>query len=448
VSDEGVFLVSELCREVAGALHHRFPDEVWVEGELHGLKRSPRGHVYFDLVEPGDLGAPPVASLAVALFDQARRAVNALLRRSGGVRMTDGMAIRIRASVDFYAPQGQLRLRMTGIDPNYTLGRLAADRDRVLRALATEGLLDRNRARPHPVVPLAVGVVTAADSAALADFVHELARSRYQFRILHADARMQGPLAERSIIAALRTLETQAEVIALVRGGGGRTDLATFDSEAIARTIATLRVPVHTGIGHETDRSVADEVAHDAHKTPTACAAALVAVVDRYLGGLDERARAIATATDRGLTGAKVALHSRVAATTHSARQVLDHHRWRLEVGSGRLVDQVPRRLRDRDAEVARVGVQVGVGARGALDRAERAVDLSSARHEGLDPIRLLERGWTITRRVDGGRVRAADLVPGVELVTIVADGQVRSTVTSTAPSTLAADASDREETR
>ena len=145
------------------------------------------------------------------------------------------------------------------------------------RALVAEGLLDRNRRVPLPLAPLRVGVVTSRDGAAWHDFRAELHRSGLAFKLRVADVRVQGDGAERRHRGRHHRAGPgehlpPLDVIVVIRGGGARTDLATFDTEVIARAIARSPVPVLTGLGHEIDRSVADEVAHTALKTPTACA--------------------------------------------------------------------------------------------------------------------------------------------------------------------------------
>src|ERR687893_438686 len=277
--------VPELGEAIGLSLRAAFPDEVWVRGVIRNLNPGRRGGtVWFDLVEPavgGDLSRPPQASLSVVLFDMARRRVNARLTDAGGgVRMSDGTEVRLRGRLTFYDRGGRLQLQMSDIDPAFTLGRLAADRERLLRTLDAEGLLTRQAALPRPLVPLRLGLVTSRGSAAEHDVLDELRRSGIGFSIARADVRVQGSRAARSVEWGLQAVAARGvDAVLLVRGGGATTDLAAFDGEVIARAVAALGVPVLTGIGHDIDRSVADEVAHASYKTPTACAQAVVADV-------------------------------------------------------------------------------------------------------------------------------------------------------------------------
>jgi exodeoxyribonuclease VII large subunit len=248
--DAGTLTVGQLASGIDAALSSWFAGELWVVGEIDSLRRSNSGHVYFQLVERSDEHSRATASIAVALFDAARRYVNTQLRAAGGVRMTDGMHVRIRGRLEYYAPQGRVQLRMSGIDPAYTLALLLTERDRVLAALAAEDLLERNRATALPLLPLRVGLATSDGSAAMADFVDELRRSGFAWRLTVAHVPVQGRGADQVIARAIDTLAGgDIDVIALVRGGGSRLDLSTFDSEAMGRAIARSMTPVLTGIG-------------------------------------------------------------------------------------------------------------------------------------------------------------------------------------------------------
>jgi exodeoxyribonuclease VII large subunit len=186
--------VPELGEAIGLRMRTAFPDELWVRGVIRNLNPGRRGGtVWFDLVEPaaGDLGRPPVASLSVVLFDTARRRVNARLLDAGGaVRMTDGTEVRLRARITWYDRGGRLQLQMSDIDPAFTLGRLAADRERLLRTLDAEGLLGRQAALVRPLVPLRLGLVTSGGSAAEHDVLDELRRSGIGFSVTRADVRV------------------------------------------------------------------------------------------------------------------------------------------------------------------------------------------------------------------------------------------------------------------
>lgn len=460
---EPTFSVTELADAIGNALRASFRDEVWVRGEIRDLSRAQSGHVYFTLTEPGGSGSGG-ACLAVMLSSRTKGSVNTTLTKAGGgVRMTDGTDVRIRGRLDWYAPRGQLQLRMTAIDPAYTLGQLEMARAELLARLTEEGLLRANAALALPLAPLRVGLITSEGSAAEADFVDELRRSGFAFRVLRADTRVQGADAPRSIASAIRMLAThRLDVLALVRGGGARTDLAAFDDEAVARAIAACTVPVLTGIGHEVDTSVADEVAHTAAKTPTACAQLLVARVANLVSTLDGTWAAIATRAVRDVAHHDERLIGQARHLSRSARVALDRSTTRLEVVAGRSrrasqagLDVAGRRLdghRGRITGAARshlraAEVLVATGERRVAHRAPRAMADSErvlsgveARLRALDPERTLARGWSITRGPHGRVVRSpGDVAPGDELTTIVAGGELRSEVTAT--STVSDDA-------
>ncbi len=406
--------VSELSAHLARLLAAAFPDDVWVQGQIRNLSRAVSGHVYFDLVEPAAAGDALAVSLSVTLLAAEKRMVNDLLRRAGGaVRMDDGIEVRIRGRVRWWAPRGQLQLRMSSIDPAWTLGRLAEDRERVLASLAADGLIDRNRGRPLAMVPLRVGLVTSVGSAAHADFLAELRASGYAFDVRVADARTQGLACERSVVSALRALagDPSVQVVALVRGGGSRTDLAPFDGPGIARAIAAMPVPVLTGIGHEIDTSIADAVAHWSFKTPTAVAADLVERVGRFLARADEVWAAAGRRAGRAIAGADERLRRHSRSLARSTRTALAGQEQACHVAHGRLVRGHSR----------------------ALEDAQRVLDGIDARVRAHDPARLAARGWSITRTADGKLVRRASaVVAGDELVTTLADGTVSSLATAT----------------
>jgi exodeoxyribonuclease VII large subunit len=266
---------------------------------------------------------------------------------------------------------------------------------------------------------------------------------------------MQGARADADVAVALRTLAARrVDLVALVRGGGSRIDLATFDTERVARTIATLDVPVFTGIGHEVDRSVADDVAHTAFKTPTACAVALCTQVRSYrerteqlhgaiarhsvrlLDQHDRRLRSVAEHCARATRGALSVNAVRIDhlgdRLVREADLVLTRSRSHVDRAEGRVVADAARHLRAADAVLDDAVDRLRNRPARTLAGAERRLDALAAHARALDPVRVLARGWSITRRADGTVVRSvADVDAGTEVVTTVADGTIRSTVTA-----------------
>ena len=459
--DDTTYTVGELARRIGYALDDAFPDDVFVTGEISGLNRSRGGHVYFDLCEMStEPGQPPLASLPVALFKMNKDVVNRLLTRAGITRMDNGMQVRIRGVVTFYGKTGRLQLRMTGIDPTYTIGQLAADRDRVLKVLLAEGLVERNRSLPVPLVPLHIGLVTSAGSAAYHDFVNELERSGFAWQVHLVDTRVQGARSDAEVELALRALEARGvALIALVRGGGSRVDLAAFDTERVARTIAGLSVPVLTGVGHEIDRSVADDVAHTAYKTPTACAVALCNHVGAFLDRadraftdvcsaarqlLDHHDRQVRAAAEHCSRATRGALSVHAVRVDHLAERlgresglVLSRSRSHLDRAQGRVTADAARHLRSAEAEMVDAAQRVQTRPARTLTAVDRHLDALAAQTRALDPARVLARGWSITRGADGRVVRSlAQVEPGAELHTTVADGTITSTITGVDPTT------------
>ena len=399
--------VGDLCAAIRDTFSAVFPEEIWLEGEIVGLNVASSGHVYFDVIEPDSEGSR-VDKMSVALWKGRRQGVESVLARAEAGPLVDGIRVRIRGELSFYAPQGRVQLLMTAIDPHHTLGQLAVDRERVLKSLSMAGLLDANSALKVPLVPLHVGLITSDGSAAYNDFVNEISLSPYPFRISLVHSAVQGAEAESGLIAAIETLgDVDVDVIAVVRGGGARTDLMAFDLESVATAVANSTRPVLSGIGHEIDRSVVDEVAHTAFKTPTACAAALVQAVAAFDQTLDLSARRIVNMAVTSHDRASEAISHSVRAIGDRARRTLDIEEERLAALSSRLSD---------------LGL-MSIG-RNSL-RLDRISDLLRALH----PDRILARGFSITRDRDGEIVRGQ--VPlGSTLVNETADSLITSTVT------------------
>ena len=443
------YTVSQLGREVQELLREAFAS-VWVAGEVARHRPSAAGHQYFDLVEKGE-GDRIVGTLAAVVWKGEWARLRPALERAGG-KLAEGLALRCRVTLDFYPPGGRLQAQVREIDPSFTLGELERRRRETLELLAASGLLEANRALELPALPLALGLVTSHGSAAYHDFVATLAESGFGFRVTFVHAAVQGAEAEREVVSALELLgRALVDAIILVRGGGSRTDLAAFDSRAIAEAIARSPRPVLTGLGHEIDLAVADLVAHQAFKTPTKAAEFLVARLEGaeqavlvVRGALARAGRLpVASARERlagaehRVTAARARLERAAArlgalgeALARAARRALRAGATNARDLAVRLARAAPRRLGRGERERAIVAWRVAGAARARLVEAAARLEGRARLVAGLTPARTLARGFSITRRADGALVRApADAPAGSRLVTELAGGRLASRV-------------------
>ncbi len=302
------FSVTQYNRSIERLVKREVP-KVWVQGTITQL--NVRGRVaYMTLAEFETDDAKPKATIDVFLWSAELDGFNARFAKLPtpfGLKVMLKVAFQVEPG--FYVPNGRFQPHVTDVDPRFTLGELALTRQKILAALRRDGLLTRNKELPLAECPLRIGLITAQGSAAYQDFTTVLLNSGFGFEMLFVGARMQGDNTETSVVSALRRLEAlKPDCICLVRGGGARTDLVYFDSEAICRAIATCAVPVLTGIGHEIDRSLADEVAHADLITPTDCAKFLEERLQEVYGALAEKRREVIRAWQANLQQASLLL--------------------------------------------------------------------------------------------------------------------------------------------
>ena len=397
--------VAELLEEAARVVTGAFPAPVWVRGEISGLRRTPNGAAFFRLVD----AESDDVSLEVAARGMVMREIDLSLDRAGVGSLRDGVEVRVTGTVGI-SGRSRFQLSLLDIDPAFTLGRMAITREEILRRLAADGTLDLNKRLPVPPVPLRVGLVTSRGSAAHADFLDQLKRSGLRFRVLTAHASMQGEHAPEAVAGALQRLSTvQVDVVAVVRGGGSKLDLAAFDTEEVARAVARMPVPVIAGIGHEIDRSVVDEVAAVPVKTPTAAGEWLVARVQDFATRIERARESIDEQARRALRRSETALAG-MAAGISGARHAVAGQRDRLD----RLAEDITQRsralLESRARELDRLGDTLAV--------------------LGVEP--TLRRGFAVVTRPDGSAVtRAGQLESGEKVTVRFTDGSVSMTVES-----------------
>lgn len=387
----------------------------WIQGEVSNLRVQASGHVYFSLKDAG-------AQLSCVLFrgDAQRQSV----------QLRDGMQLLVYGEVDVYEARGQYQLIARAVIEQGD-GRLRQEFEKLKRRLADEGLFDRSRKKPVPLLPRTIGFVTSPTGAAVQDFMRILTRRGWTGRLIVLPARVQGTGASEEMVEMLRFAQGLGifDLLVIGRGGGSIEDLWAFNEEPLVRAVAACTVPVISAVGHEIDFTLCDFAADVRAETPSG-AAELIS--SHYL-----------TCVER-LTAAAQAMTDVVETAAERAHERLDHARSRLRLLSPvAVIEQNQLRLDDltnRLGGALRHAVQLRreqLGtARGRLTAAspEKRVQLEShkllalwKRLESASPQSVLKRGYAIVRDAQGRPVaRAKATQPGQPLVNEFHDGQVR----------------------
>lgn len=265
--------LSELCAEIQETLECKQLEHYWVRAEIASI--SVRGHCYMELIEKSDTGIL-AAKLRATCWSNVYNILSPYFLQSTGHHLSVGMQVLLEVSIEFHAVYG-LSLNIWNIDPNYTLGDLARQRQETINQLIKDGVLELQQQLTLPTLIRRIAVISSVDAAGYGDFCHQIQTNRHHFVFqtqLYA-ATMQGDSAAHSIIQALNAIakqENEWDLVVIIRGGGATTDLSCFDDYNLACHCAQFPLPIITGIGHTRDISVVDMVAHTSVKTPTAAA--------------------------------------------------------------------------------------------------------------------------------------------------------------------------------
>ncbi len=419
--------------------------KVAVAGEISNF-REVQGHWYFTLKDP-------TARIDAMMFRSAAQRVSC--------NPVDGMAVIAIGEITHYPPQGRTQIQCSSIEPAG-----AGGLDAQFRALCTElralGYFDPARKVAIPSAPMCIALVTSAKSAAEADCLDAAARTFPATRVIAVDVRVQGASAAASIAATIDAIDAAAhmhgiEVILLVRGGGSLEDLWAFNERIVADAILRCKTPLVTGIGHESDTTIADLVADLRAATPSRAVTEVLPRRDILVEQLDALSRRLLRAMSaslqqfdsalevavrsRQLTDPRAAISARDARVSKCARRLVHDLSTRVHEGDTRL-SRTATRLQQHHpaARIATANARLD-GARATLQRVERSnvqraadrLDAVSRTLEAIGPMTVLERGYSITLDSAGRALRDANAVTeGSRLETLLAHGTLSSTVVTT----------------
>ena len=390
--------VSELTGEIKDLIEGNLP-EVWVSGEVSSCLRANSGHIYFTLKDAG-------AQLSAVVWRNTASRFRFDLH--------DGLQVVVNGSVEVYAPRGSYQVIVRQLIPQ-GVGALELAFRQMHAKLEAEGLFNPARKRQIPRFPKRIALVTSPTGAAVRDMIQVITRRWQAADIIIVPVKVQGDGAAEEIATALRNVHRlpNVDVVICGRGGGSLEDLWAFNEEVVARAIAACRLPVISAVGHEIDVTIADLVADVRALTPSEAG-------ERVVPDHAEVTRALDNVRQRLVSG----LQNRAV----KARLQLDG------IASRRVIARPFQRVHDEFTRLDELDVRLRRAVRQRAVAAKQHLDLAAATLDALSPLKVLGRGYSITRRAEtGGLITAPDqLAIGDRITTILAAGQLTSRVEST----------------
>lgn len=425
-----LFELNSLVRE---AIEEYVTDEYWVEAELASAHES-GGHCYMELIQKEDGSNTPIARASARCWRSTWALLKPHFERETGQTLRGGLKVLLQVYPQFHENFGFSWI-VTDIDPTYTLGDMARRRQEIIRRLKEEGVFDLNKELELPLFAQRIAVISSDSAAGYGDFCKQLSENKqgFKFAVELFSAVMQGEQVEQTVIAALNEINERREdfdCVVIIRGGGSTSDLSGFDTLALAENVANFPLPVITGIGHDRDESVLDMVSHTRVKTPTAAAAFLIEhLQDVYSLIVEAEEDVIRCVTDR-LQKERLRIDRLIELLPKQLAAFLTAQHARL----GRLIELLPRQT-----------AACLTGQRGNLDllaatmrsvlerrmlQENHRMELLEHRVDAVNPEKLLQRGYSITRS-NGRVVRSPEqLKAGDEIETTMEKGIIKSVVT------------------
>jgi exodeoxyribonuclease VII large subunit len=406
--------LSELLGRIGKILKEGFPGSYWIMAEILELHVNQRGHCYMELIEKNRDHDAILARARATIWASKYSMLRPYFETTTDMQLKSGIKILCKGTIEFHAQYG-LSINITDIDPVYTLGDLARKKLEVIRKLREEGVIDMNRELPFPSVPQRIAVISSETAAGYGDFMESMSSNSqgyYLYTRLYP-AVMQGDDAPASITGALDSVFTDLDnfdCVVIIRGGGSKADLECFNNYDLAYHITQFPIPVITGIGHERDESVADMVASQGLKTPTAVAEFLV---DRLM------------AFEFKLSAYRDTLSAQVNRTVLQQGSLLE----RFTVGLSHITRRYLQKKEDW-LHQSTLAIQKGTGV--YLSRKKDHISLLETRNGLVNPENVLRRGYSMTLHHGKAITSTKGIGPGDTLDTRLHRGSVISKVEKT----------------
>lgn len=422
----------QLNKLIQNTLEQNLDTSYWVVAEIGELRVNQKGHCYLELVEKEHDRL--IAKLRGNIWAYDFYNINSLFRSVTGQPLKTGMKILARVVVQFHELYG-LSLHIKDLDPNFTLGERARNRQQVIERLTREGVLQQNKKLPLPLVPQKIAVISSRTAAGYGDFMDQLMGNPqgYAFDVKLFETVMQGEEAVNSAIRAIKIIgaaHEQFDLVALIRGGGSQVDLDCFDSYQLALEITRCPLPVITGIGHQRDDTIADMVAHSKMKTPTAVAEFLINGMDAFEQQLNFLYDRIRDMVSKQLNDQQNRLFNMFKNLDHSAKIVISGKKHRIDLLNQRLGSAAGGALKTCHQNLKHFHDRLQKVPPRIISNEQQKLQIANTKFNLADPANILKRGYSITYL--NGKVVKQDTEIGVgdEIETRVPAKRIKSNIT------------------
>ena len=404
----------------------------WVIAETSDLRLNRSGHCYTELIEKDDRGTT-IAKIGAAIWAGTYRDLYNKFLRSTGQVLATGMKVMVKVTVNFHSLYG-MKVVINDIDPNYTLGDMARQRQEIINRLTAEGIIDLNKELPWPEVPQRIAIISAEGAAGYGDFMNQLTGNPYglQFYTCLFNAVMQGAQTVPTVMAAMDRINRHIDLfdcVVIIRGGGATSELNSFDNYDLASYVANFPIPVIVGIGHERDVTVLDYVAALRVKTPTAAAETLIQRGTTALAHLDELQDAVVTAVRDTVGQAREHLAFFTTMIPAAARHLIDTNRIRLDNHARNIPFAAQGLIVNQHTRLERAVERMGDAVSRALQREQQRLVALGDKATLLSPVNTLQRGYSLVRLGDKCVTAADQLHSGDQITVQFATGTTDATV-------------------
>jgi exodeoxyribonuclease VII large subunit len=461
INDKRVFSLLEVSKSIQKTLLERYTSSFWIKGEVNKLNLyAQSGHCFPELVEKKD--GRVIAELKSVLWRDDYNRINRQFLEVLQEPLKDGITILFSARIQF-DPVFGLSLRITEIDPWYSLGELEKEKQLSIARLQAEGIFDQNKNLDFPLLPKRIAIISVESSKGYSDFMKIMNGNSWEYRFFSMlfPAFLQGDKAVPSIIYQLNRIKkviAHFDVVAIIRGGGGDVGLTCYNDYELAKAIALYPVPVITGIGHSTNETVTEMVAFKNAITPTELADFLLQHYHEYSVPLQEAENILVQKAKRLIREQKTSLINLAKYLRSVTRSTISNDKQNIAFASKSLLqysgnallrsetslNQFSRQVsgsanlwisRNRDA-VAQQRNALAAGSRGLIKQRSRDIQNMEKVVNILSPLQVLKRGYSFTT-VNGKLVTTInEIKKGDKIITTVADGSIAATVTSTKTTT------------